>query len=184
MSPRWVGRCEACGEWNTIVEEAIAPRPGPAAKGGSARGVSHSSFSPAPQSPRRAARPASPSWTGFWAVAWCRPRPILVGGDPGIGKSTLLLQAAAALARDGRRVLYISGEESIEQTRLRARRLGVAGRPARACRRDQPPRHRRQPAVRRRRHPGGHRFDPDHVARHASTARPARWRRCALPASS
>jgi len=54
---------------------------------------------------------------------------ILVGGDPGIGKSTLLLQAAAALARIGRRVLYISGEESIEQTRLRARRLGVQDTP-------------------------------------------------------
>ena len=51
---------------------------------------------------------------------------VLVGGDPGIGKSTLLLQVAAALARSGRRVMYISGEESIEQVRLRARRLGLA----------------------------------------------------------
>jgi DNA repair protein RadA/Sms len=50
---------------------------------------------------------------------------VLVGGDPGIGKSTLLLQAAASLARAGRRVVYISGEESVEQVRLRARRLGV-----------------------------------------------------------
>jgi DNA repair protein RadA/Sms len=54
---------------------------------------------------------------------------VLVGGDPGIGKSTLLLQAAAALARAGRRVLYISGEESVDQVRLRARRLGVADAP-------------------------------------------------------
>ena len=54
---------------------------------------------------------------------------MLVGGDPGIGKSTLLLQAAASLARAGRRVLYISGEESIEQIRLRARRLGVQDAP-------------------------------------------------------
>ena len=52
---------------------------------------------------------------------------LLLGGDPGIGKSTLLLQAAAALARTGREVLYISGEEAIEQVRLRARRLGLAG---------------------------------------------------------
>ena len=50
---------------------------------------------------------------------------VLVGGDPGIGKSTLMLQAAASLARAGRRVFYISGEESIEQMRLRARRLGM-----------------------------------------------------------
>jgi DNA repair protein RadA/Sms len=54
---------------------------------------------------------------------------VLVGGDPGIGKSTLLLQAAARLARSGSRVLYVSGEESIEQVRLRARRLGVADTP-------------------------------------------------------
>jgi DNA repair protein RadA/Sms len=56
---------------------------------------------------------------------------ILVGGDPGIGKSTLLLQAAASLAGGGQRVLYISGEESIEQTRLRARRLGLLDAPLR-----------------------------------------------------
>ncbi len=54
---------------------------------------------------------------------------VLVGGDPGIGKSTLMLQAAAALSRAGRRVLYISGEEAIEQIRLRARRLGLEGAP-------------------------------------------------------
>ena len=54
---------------------------------------------------------------------------VLVGGDPGIGKSTLMLQAAATLARSGRRVLYISGEESIDQVRLRARRLGLADAP-------------------------------------------------------
>ena len=63
---------------------------------------------------------------------------ILVGGDPGIGKSTLLLQAAAGLARAGRRVFYISGEESIEQTRLRARSPWCRRRTAGARRRDQP----------------------------------------------
>ena len=90
------------------------------------------------------APPASPSSTACWAAAWCRPRRVLVGGDPGIGKSTLLLQAAAALGRAGRRVLYISGEEAVEQVRLRARRLGLARRAGRARRRDQPARHRRQ----------------------------------------
>src|SRR6202043_781706 len=54
---------------------------------------------------------------------------VLGGGGPGIGKSTLLLQAAAALARAGRRVLYVSGEESVDQVRLRARRLGLADAP-------------------------------------------------------
>jgi DNA repair protein RadA/Sms len=59
---------------------------------------------------------------------------VLVGGDPGIGKSTLLLQAAAKVAETGRRTLYVSGEEAIEQVRLRALRLGVAESPARAGR--------------------------------------------------
>ena len=54
---------------------------------------------------------------------------MLLGGDPGIGKSTLMLQAAASLSRAGQRVVYISGEESLDQIRLRARRLGVAGAP-------------------------------------------------------
>ena len=109
---------------------------------------------------------------------------VLVGGDPGIGKSTLLLQAAASLARAGRRVLYISGEESIEQMRLRARRLGVQRRAAGTRRRDQPARHRRQPGARRRRRAGGDRLDPDHVAGQRSRARPAPSPRSAPPASS
>src|SRR5690606_10788148 len=54
---------------------------------------------------------------------------VLVGGDPGIGKSTLLLQAAASLAKQGKRVIYISGEEAVAQVRLRAARLGVADAP-------------------------------------------------------
>ena len=59
---------------------------------------------------------------------------LLVGGDPGIGKSTLLIQAAAALARAGHRAVYISGEEAVAQVRLRAERLGLARRRGRACR--------------------------------------------------
>ena len=69
---------------------------------------------------------------------------VLVGGDPGIGKSTLLLQAAATLARSGRRVLYVSGEEAADQIRLRARRLGLGSAPMRAGGHDQCARHREQ----------------------------------------
>ena len=128
VSPKWAGRCEACGEWNTIVEEAITPRPGPAAKGGAARRVAFvdlaGSAEPPPRCPTGIAELDRVLGGGLVPAS-----AILVGGDPGIGKSTLLLQAAAGLARAGRRVLYISGEESIEQTRLRARRLGVADAP-------------------------------------------------------
>jgi DNA repair protein RadA/Sms len=128
VSPRWVGRCEACGEWNTIVEEAIAQRPGPAAKGAPGRRVAFVDLAGTAEPPPR--RPTGIAELDRVLGGGLVPASaILVGGDPGIGKSTLLLQAAAALARDGRRVLYISGEESIEQTRLRARRLGVQDAP-------------------------------------------------------
>jgi DNA repair protein RadA/Sms len=128
VSPRWVGRCEACGEWNTIVEEAIAQRPGPAAKGAAGRRVAFVDLAGTAEPPPR--RPTGIAELDRVLGGGLVPASaILVGGDPGIGKSTLLLQAAAALARDGRRVLYISGEESIEQTRLRARRLGVQDAP-------------------------------------------------------
>jgi DNA repair protein RadA/Sms len=131
VTPKWAGRCETCGAWNTIAEEPAEARPGLAA---------------APKSGRAATRLAL---EGLAGAAEPPPRlrtnieeldrvlggglvaasAVLVGGDPGIGKSTLLLQAAASLARAGSRVLYISGEESADQIRLRARRLGLDGAP-------------------------------------------------------
>ncbi len=126
--PKWAGRCETCGEWNTIIEEAPAARPGPAGKAPAGRPVSFVGLSGSAEPPPRAA-------TGIAELdrvlggGLVPSSAVLVGGDPGIGKSTLLLQAAAQLARSGRRVLYVSGEELIEQVRLRARRLGVADTP-------------------------------------------------------
>ncbi len=123
--PKWAGRCETCGEWNTIVEEAVTPRPGPAGKAPTGRQVAFVGLAGTSEPPPRA-------MTGIAELdrvlggGLVPSSAVLVGGDPGIGKSTLLLQAAAQLARSGRRVLYVSGEESIEQVRLRARRLGVA----------------------------------------------------------
>ncbi|HUA76212.1 MAG TPA: DNA repair protein RadA [Acetobacteraceae bacterium] len=129
---RWVGRCEGCGEWNTLAEEALAPRP--AAKRGATRsGTAARTLSfvplagesePAPRTPTGIAELDRVLGGGLVPAA-----AMLVGGDPGIGKSTLLLQAASAVARAGRRVLYITGEESIEQVRLRALRLGLADAP-------------------------------------------------------
>ena len=130
VTPKWAGRCETCGEWNTILEEAITAGPGPGGKGQAARlsaakGVAFVGLGGSAAPPPRAV-------TGIAELdrvlggGLVPASAVLVGGDPGIGKSTLLLQAAAALARTGRRVLYVSGEESIEQVRLRARRLGVS----------------------------------------------------------
>jgi len=126
VTPKWAGRCDACGEWNTIVEEPVESGPSAVAKArpGTARiafvGL-EGSAAPPPRAQTGIAELDRVLGGGLVAAS-----AVLVGGDPGIGKSTLLLQAAASLARAGRRVIYISGEESIEQVRLRARRLGLA----------------------------------------------------------
>jgi len=126
VTPKWAGRCDACGEWNTIVEESVEAGPNAVAKArpGTARiafvGL-EGSAAPPPRAHTGIAELDRVLGGGLVAAS-----AVLVGGDPGIGKSTLLLQAAASLARAGRRVIYISGEESIEQVRLRARRLGLA----------------------------------------------------------
>lgn len=123
-APQWSGRCPACGEWNRLVE-GLRP---PASTGGG----------PTPARPS-VARPLGEVDPVEWA-----PRPVgvdeldrvlsggivpgsvtLLGGEPGIGKSTLVLQALAALADRSERVLYVSGEEAAQQVRLRAERLGA-----------------------------------------------------------
>ena len=132
ITQRWQGKCEACGEWNTIIEEAAAL--GVGARGGRGAGtVGRAVPARGPlrqlRSRWRASSPASANSTASRAAASCRARRRLIGGEPGIGKSTLLIQACAALARRGGRVVYVSGEESTEQVRLRAARLGLAGAP-------------------------------------------------------
>jgi len=122
---KWSGKCDACGEWNTIVEEAAAPTNRPT-KTGNARTsrlelVSLEGISEPP--PRT--RTTIEEFDRVLGSGLVPASVVLVGGDPGIGKSTLLLQATCALSRAGSRVLYVSGEESADQIRLRARRLGL-----------------------------------------------------------
>ncbi|WP_419730531.1 DNA repair protein RadA [Lichenicola sp.] len=128
--PKWSGRCEACGEWNTIVEEHADIRSAsarPAAGGATGRAAARIGF----VGLEGAAEPPPRIHTGIAELdrvlggGLVPASVVLVGGDPGIGKSTLMLQAAAAMASAGRRVLYISGEEAVDQLRLRARRLGL-----------------------------------------------------------
>lgn len=123
--PKWVGRCPGCEEWNTLIEELDAEARGPSAS--------------LLLGPRDAPTPISDVDVADWQA---RPTGIpeldrvlggglvpgsvtLIGGEPGIGKSTLLLQAMSAIADDGITVLYISAEESKQQVRLRAERLGT-----------------------------------------------------------
>ncbi len=126
VTPKWAGRCETCGAWNTIAEEpAASAGPGLQKPKTNARKLAFvdlaGTAAPPPRTPVGIAELDRVLGGGLVPSS-----AVLLGGDPGIGKSTLLLQAAASLATAGHRVLYVSGEESIEQVRLRARRLGLA----------------------------------------------------------
>jgi len=125
VTPKWAGRCETCGEWNTVEEEIAIARPGPAAKAPAGRTVAFVGLSGSTEPPPRAAIGIA-ELDRVLGGGLVPASAVLVGGDPGIGKSTLLLQAAACLARSGRRVLYVTGEESIDQIRLRARTSGCS----------------------------------------------------------
>jgi DNA repair protein RadA/Sms len=126
---RWAGKCDSCGAWNTIVEEGTAGGigSGPAQLRSARKGrvVALTSLSgeieEAPRIVTGIAELDRATGGGF-----VRGSALLVGGDPGIGKSTLLTQAAAALANRGHRVIYVSGEEAVAQIRLRAQRVDAA----------------------------------------------------------
>ncbi|MBI3512835.1 MAG: DNA repair protein RadA [Proteobacteria bacterium] len=128
--PKWGGRCDACGEWNTLIEEASGPPVGgkPLARGGSRTRLEFVELRGASEpAPRRSIGIAElDRVTGGGLVPGSA---LLIGGDPGIGKSTLLLQATARLALGGARCAYISGEEAIDQVRMRAARLGIIDAP-------------------------------------------------------
>src|SRR6188508_1791845 len=123
QSTKWLGRCPECGEWSSLVEETREARP---AAGRSERPVTVSALADIDE--ERLARfpsgtPALDRVLGGGVVAGGA---VLLAGEPGIGKSTLLLQLAARLAGLDRQVLYASAEESPRQLRLRAERLGCA----------------------------------------------------------
>jgi len=127
ITTQWAGKCGACGEWNTIIEESAEPIAVSGQKKTTARnrpGIELESFDGQDQVLTRYATGLSELdlVTGGGLVPGSA---ILVGGDPGIGKSTLLTQLAANLAQNGQRVMYFSGEEATAQVRLRANRLGV-----------------------------------------------------------
>jgi DNA repair protein RadA/Sms len=122
---KWSGQCKVCGEWNTLVEMLVEPRQDRAAS---------RSWTPASQ-PQPLSEIQADEFQRVPVAIGELARVlgggivpgsvVLIGGDPGIGKSTLLLQASAQLAEVGKPVLYVSGEESVQQIKMRADRLGL-----------------------------------------------------------
>lgn len=123
-STRWLGRCPACHAWNTLVEHSVSAPSATRAAG--------------PLSTPQELAAIEPTAEARWTLpigefdralgGGLVPGSVtLIGGEPGIGKSTLLLQASTALAKERGRVVYVSGEETLSQIKLRARRLGISG---------------------------------------------------------
>ncbi len=141
VTAKWSGRCESCNEWNTIIEEAPQEAvPGGLGRGGGLSGVRRSAGQKldfvslegtSEQAPRLPTGIAE--FDRVCGGGLVKGSAVLIGGDPGIGKSTLLTQAVAALGNGSNptqpavQCAYISGEEAVDQVRLRARRLGLSG---------------------------------------------------------
>jgi DNA repair protein RadA/Sms len=123
QAPKWIGRCPACGQWDSLVEEPVqrgkvtrrydscnAPQP----------------LDSIPEECEARVRCTIEELDRVLGGGLVAGSAVLVGGDPGIGKSTLMLQSMGALASQGLEVLYVSGEESAQQIRMRSKRLGIS----------------------------------------------------------
>lgn len=123
-SPKWMGRCPGCQNWNTLIEETVRPAT-PAAGSLRTQDSKPSLLTDVVLEEEPRILTGMKEFNRVMGGGVVPASLTLVGGDPGIGKSTLLLQASDQLARSGRKVLYISGEESLRQTKMRAQRLGI-----------------------------------------------------------
>ena len=126
-TPRWMGKCPGCGAWNTLEEQAPQAQAAPvkAIKQRPGTGAKAMRLDEIPEENALRASTGIAELDRVLGGGVVEGSLMLVGGDPGIGKSTLLLQASEHLASGGARVLYVSGEESARQIKMRARRLGV-----------------------------------------------------------
>ena len=126
---KWAGQCDGCGEWNTLASQApLSAGPGKTLgrkRGNTIKLIDLATEETAPSRTKAGVAELDRVLGGGLVQASA----VLVGGDPGIGKSTLLLQAAARFARNGLKVIYVSGEEATAQVRMRAQRLGLQDSP-------------------------------------------------------
>lgn len=130
VSSRWSGKCDACGEWNTITEEVVAASV-PKGMNGTKKGrkLSFASLSDNEKTEYKRYKSGIAEFDRVLGGGLVPGSATLIGGDPGIGKSTILLQSVCALAKSGVRCVYVSGEEAVDQVRMRAQRLELADAP-------------------------------------------------------
>ncbi|MDE7116811.1 MAG: DNA repair protein RadA [Muribaculaceae bacterium] len=121
-SPKWLGKCPGCGEWNTFVEEKVSAKPGKSARKGLVRSSTPVRLSEIEVKEEMRVKMPSSELNRVLGGGLVAGSLTLIGGEPGIGKSTLLLQNILSIRN--RRILYVSGEESASQLKLRADRLG------------------------------------------------------------
>ena len=127
QTPKWLGKCPGCAGWGTLQETVVAEEKNPikkattATKSRKARKIGEISYDEEVRIPT-----GSGELDRVLGGGLCKGSLVLVGGDPGIGKSTLLLQICKFMG-ESKKILYISGEESEKQIKLRGERLGVAG---------------------------------------------------------
>jgi DNA repair protein RadA/Sms len=122
QAPKWLGKCPDCGQWSSLIEELAAARPKKSSGHDVAEPQTIDAISLNPELRLKSGMGEFDRTLGGGVVPGSL---VLIGGDPGIGKSTLLLQVVARLSREGLKVLYLSGEESPQQIKLRAERLAI-----------------------------------------------------------
>lgn len=124
VSPRWLGRCTNCGAWNSFVEEKVVKR-APAVSAVEKADIAPMRLDQIQYRQEDRIRCSSEEFDRVLGGGIVPGSLVLIGGDPGIGKSTIMLQEAARISKDDFKVLYVSGEESLMQTKLRADRLNL-----------------------------------------------------------
>ncbi|MCD6192264.1 MAG: DNA repair protein RadA [Candidatus Aminicenantes bacterium] len=122
QTPKWMGRCPSCGEWNTLIEEVVEEESSPGLSLTSSAPVLYGEIKEVTQ---QRIQTGINDFNQVLGGGIVKGSLVLIGGEPGIGKSTLMLQISRDLASHQKKVLYVSGEESLEQIKLRGERLGL-----------------------------------------------------------